>query len=574
MNVKAVVFLCFGLLACAISCTKDTSASDREPYRIDSVLVANNAMVVTAHPLASDIGIEIMKKGGNAIDAAVATQFALAVTYPRAGNIGGGGFMVIREPNGTAHALDYREKAPAAAHRDMYLDSLLNVIPNLSVDGHLAVGVPGTVAGMYAAWKKLGRIEKFSTLVEPAIRIAREGFRVNSAEAERLTYYQPDFSKYHDEHSPFMRASWKVGDTIIQEDLAKSLQRIADAESADGFYKGETADLFVAEMARGNGIITKEDLANYNPVWREPQIGYYKDNRVISMPPPSSGGIALLQMLEMAEKFPLDKMSPDGTQYMHTMAEVFRRVYADRAEFLGDEDFVDVPKKQLLDSMYLIDRMTSFNPTSATKSKSIGSGEIQIKLESFETTHTSIVDADGMAVSITTTLNLNYGSKAFVNGAGFFLNNEMDDFSSKPGVPNSFGLLGNEKNAIAPAKRMLSSMTPTIVESDGKLKLILGTPGGSTIITSVCQVMLNVLEHGMTLDEAVFHPRFHHQWLPDKIMIEKEQYSPAVLDSLTDRGHEIGTYNAIGLVKAILMQDDGTIVGVGDRRSDDDAAGY
>ncbi len=531
-------------------------------------------MVVSANPLASDIGITILKKGGNAVDAAVAVQFALAVCYPRAGNIGGGGFMIIREANGSAHALDYREVAPVEAHRDMYLDSLEDVIPELSTKGHLAVGVPGTVYGMFDAWKKFGRIEQFSDLIQPAIDLASKGYLINTAEKNRFNQYQSDFVKFHDKSSPFLKIDWKVGDKLVQPDLAETLQRIAVAEGPDGFYEGKTADLIVAEMKRGNGIITHDDLRSYRSKWRDPQIGYYKNNKVISMPPPSSGGIALLQLLEIVEQYPLDELGYHSVDYIHLIVEACRRVYADRAQYLGDQDFVNVPEEMLLDSVYLMERMNNFNNENATKSTDIGAGDFELKMESFETTHTSVVDENGMAVAVTTTLNLNFGSKVLVNGAGFFLNDEMDDFSAKPGVPNAFGLIGNEANAIEPGKRMLSSMTPTIVEKDGKLKLVLGTPGGSTIITSVFQVILNVLDHGMPLDEAVFARRFHHQWLPDLIMTEANMWNQNLRDTLTKRGHKLSERGRIGLIKAIAIEEDGTLIGVGDNRSDDHASGY
>ena len=352
------------------------------------------------------------------------------------------------------------------------------------------------------------------------------------------------------------------------------MQRIATAENPSGFYDGKTAFLIEAEMKKGGGIITKSDLLNYRPAWRKPQIGQYKNNRIISMPPASSGGIALLQLLELVEPFDVSKMKHQSAAYIHLLAEASRRVYADRAEYLGDTDFVDVPDKKLLDSTYLMERMSNFDPMKATKSTDVGAGDIKIKLESFETTHTSVVDPAGMAVSVTTTLNLNYGSKTIVNGAGFFLNNEMDDFSAKPGVPNSFGLLGNEANAIAPEKRMLSSMTPTIVEQDGELLLVLGTPGGSTIITSVFQVILNVVDHNMPLKEAVFTPRFHHQWLPDKIFTEAEMWDKNLRDSLIAMGYSFDEKDRIGLVKAIKIEKNGTLTGVGDIRTDDHASGF
>ncbi len=567
-------FLLFLIPLLFYSCKKNKPVEVTEPYTINYVAKGQEAMVVSAHPLASNIGVEIMKKGGNAVDAAIAVQFALAVTYPRAGNIGGGGFMVIRDKDGKPYALDYREKAPAAASRDMYLDSLGNVIKGLSVTGHLAVGVPGAVHGLYTAWDSLGQIEKFSTLIEPAIKIAREGFKINTSEATRLNKYRPDFEKFHENTSPFLKDDWNTGQLLIQSDLDRTLQRIADAEGPAGFYTGETAHLIEAEMKKGGGIITKKDLIDYSASWRKPQIGYYKHHKIISMPPPSSGGIALLQLLEIVEQHSIADMGHQSVEYIHLLAEAERRVYADRAQYLGDEDFVDVPDEKLLDSLYLIDRMSDFDKSKVTLSSSIGAGDIEIQLESFETTHTSVVDSAGMAVSVTTTLNLNYGSKAIVNGAGFFLNDEMDDFSAKPGVPNSFGLIGNEANAIQPGKRMLSSMTPTIVEEDGEVLLVVGTPGGSTIITSVFQVILNVLEHDMELKEAVFAPRFHHQWLPDKIFTEPDMWSDSIRNELAQMGYSFDEYDRIGLVKAIKMEPDGSVTGVGDRRTDDHASGY
>ena len=575
MKLLSFYLLLIGLffIGCKEKAT-DTDGVFSEPYQINRVTTGQQAMVVSPHPLASDIGLEIMKKGGNAVDAAIAVQFAIAVTYPRAGNVGGGGFMVIRDGNGKSYALDYREKAPGLASRDMYLDSLKNVIKGLSTVGHLAVGVPGMVYGMYAAWDSLGQVDKFSTLIEPAIKLAKDGFKINSKEAGRLNFYREAFLPYHDASSPFLKDEWKTNDLLVQEDLSNTLKRIVNAEHPKGFYTGKTADLFAAEMEKGGGIISKADLANYRPAWRKPQIGYYKNNKIISMPPASSGGIALLQLLEIVEPYHVEKMHHHSAAYIHLLAEASRRVYADRAEYLGDTDFVDVPDKKLLDSTYLMERMANFNPNKATKSSDVGAGDIKIKLESFETTHTSVIDPNGMAVSVTTTLNLNYGSKAMVNGAGFLLNNEMDDFSSKPGVPNTFGLLGNEANAIAPEKRMLSSMTPTIVERDGKLLLVLGTPGGSTIITSVFQVILNVIDHEMPLKEAVFAPRFHHQWLPDVIFTEANMWSQHLRDSLTQMGYSFDEKDRIGLVKAIKVEDNGSLTGVGDIRTDDHASGY
>lgn len=574
MNTSIItrLIVLFAIIASACSQPGSGSAASEEPYPIEHISQSSRGMVVTAHPLASRVGTQILRKGGNAVDAAVAVQFALAVVYPRAGNIGGGGFMVFRDPDGSAYALDFREKAPSAAHRDMYLDSLGNVMQGKSLEGHLAVGVPGTVHGLYNAWNSLGVLPDFAQLVQPAIEIAQNGFLINSAESARLNTYQSDFKKFHDSSSPFLKAQWESGDTLIQKDLALTLQRIADGNGPTGFYSGHTADLIVKEMNKNRGLITYEDLASYQSKWRIPIIGDYRNLKIISMPPPSSGGVALVQLLSILEKYPISDLKQNGCQYMHLLTEAERRVYADRAAYLGDADFVHVPIRQLLDSAYLSEKMSDFDQYAATLSTSIASDSFTIPLESFETTHTSIVDDRGMAVSLTTTLNTNFGSKAIVNGAGFFLNNEMDDFSAKPGVPNTYGLIGNEANAIEPEKRMLSSMTPTIVEEDGKLKLVLGTPGGSTIITSVLQVILNTQEFDMPLDDAVFAPRFHHQWLPDQIFYEAGRFESSTLDSLESIGHKLKTFNKIGLVKAIQIEDK-MMTGVGDNRSDDHAEG-
>jgi gamma-glutamyltranspeptidase/glutathione hydrolase len=546
------------------------------PYPIEYSVVADSAMVVSPHPVASDIGTAILQQGGNAVDAAVAVQFAIAVVYPRAGNIGGGGFMVIRNADGTAHTIDYREKAPAAADRDMYLDSTGQVIPGLSQKGHLAIGVPGAVAGLLKAHEQYGQIKDLAPLIQPAIDLARDGFYISAREAERLNEYGPAIADQNDDPIPFLKATpWEAGDLLQQPDLAQALERIRD-NGRDGFYKGKTADLIVAEMQEGGGLITLEDLANYEPALREPIIGAYKEYRIISMPPSSSGGIALMQMLDMIEsQQPIADWSFHSPETVHLMAEAMRRAFADRSVHLGDMDFYDVPIDSLLDIGYLTERMSDFRSDSATVSESIASGDFKIQVESFETTHTSVVDKYGHAVSVTTTLNSNYGSKVVVDGAGFFLNNEMDDFSAKPGVPNQFGLIGAEANAIQPGKRMLSSMTPTIIEKNGELFLVLGAPGGSTIITSVFQVFLNVAEFGMNLEEAVNAKRFHHQWLPDAIIVEKEAFSPKLQKALQAKGHAIQERNRMAVVKAIQVLEDGRLHGVGDARNpDDDAEGY
>ncbi len=556
---------------CFFSCKKNLV---KLPYSVDQQAVTDSAMVVTAHPLSSEVGKTILLKGGNAIDAAIATQFALAVVYPRAGNIGGGGFMIVRMANGETAALDYREKAPALASRDMYLDDKKDVIPGVSTYGALAVGVPGTVAGMDAVHKKYGKLP-WATLLQPAIDIAREGFPIMGSEAERFEEKKKDIKGINRFKTPFVKFwGWDQGDILKQPDLANTLERIRD-NGRDGFYKGKTADLFVEEMKAGNGLISHADLENYQAAWRDPIIGNYKGHKIISMPPASSGGIAISQMFEMIEGLPVKEAGFHQSTSIHTMAEVMRRAFADRAEHLGDSDHYDVPFEMLLDSNYLVEKIADFDLKMASKSDSVLAGNFDLLIESFETTHTSIIDKDGNAVSVTTTLNTNYGSKLVVKGAGFFLNNEMDDFSAKPGVPNFYGLVGAEANAIAPGKRMLSSMTPTIVEKDGKVKLVLGSPGGSTIITAVFQVIINVLEFGMDLNEAVAAPRFHHQWLPDKLMMEEGKFAPEVIEDLKEKGHDIEFKKRMAKVKAILVRPDGKLHGVGDPRlEEDDVAGY
>ncbi len=567
---QPISFVCWLLLFHAC---QQYAPAPFEGYDTTKSLVAKEAMVVSPHALSSDIGTAILQKGGNAVDAAIAVQFAIAVCYPRAGNIGGGGFMLIRTKEGVIDALDYREKAPAAASRDMYLDSLGNVIPSLSTEGHLAAGVPGTVAGLFAAHEKYGRLP-MRELIKPAIALADRGYAVSETEATRLNNFQEVFKKYNNQPNPFIKSEWKSGDRLVQPELARTLRRIRDRGMA-GFYEGPTADAIVAEMQSGNGIITHEDLRNYRPAWRQPVVGQYKHFRVISMPPPSSGGVALLQILGMVEPFPLSEMGFHSPEAIHLMVEAERRAYADRAEHLGDTDFYDVPIDSLLDKNYLKSRMSDFSPTHATPSNAILAGNFTLVKETFETTHTSIIDAEGNAVAVTTTLNSNFGCKVWVDGAGFFLNNEMDDFSVKPGVPNQFGLVGAEANAIHPSKRMLSSMTPTIIERDGKVFLVLGAPGGSTIITAVFQVFMNVSEFNLNLEAAVNAGRFHHQWLPDEIQVEKGALSDSTRQALEAKGHRLREVNYMAVVKAIQRLPDGQLHGVGDPRNPDDTArGY
>lgn len=534
--------------------------------------ISDQAMVVSAHPIASQAGMYILRQGGNAVDAAIAVQLALAVVYPRAGNIGGGGFMVYRSSAGALNTLDYREKAPAAASRDMYLDKEGNPT-KMSLNGHLASGVPGAVEGLITAHHKYGKLS-FDLLIDPAIRLAKRGFEITEDEAARLNGNKAAFLVYNSPETAFIKATdWKQGDKLIQKDLAWTLQQIKERGRA-GFYEGPVAEKIIQEMKQGGGIISLEDLKGYQAKWRAPVVSGYKDFKIISMPPPSSGGIALTQMLKMIEPYPVRSWGHRDPRTIHLMTEIERRVYADRSQYLGDNDFYPVPQDSLLDPRYIKYRLKDFNPDSASGSLSVYAGNFKLALEHFETTHLSVIDREGNAVSVTTTLNGNFGSKVVVDHAGFFLNNEMDDFSVKPGVPNMFGLIGAAANAIEPSKRMLSSMTPTIVEKNGKTFMVLGSPGGSTIITSVFQVILNVIEWDMTMSEAVATSRFHHQWLPDEIITEASAFNPNLKIQLEARGHHVREIKSIGLVDAVLVRSDGKLEGAADPRGDDHAQGW
>nr|WP_299035933.1 gamma-glutamyltransferase [uncultured Tenacibaculum sp.] len=555
-------FLFFLTLTVLYSCKKEKALGT----------ITEKAMVVSARKEASQIGSDILQKGGNAFDAMVATELALAVAYPYAGNLGGGGFMVYRKSTGEIGALDYREKAPLAAHKDMYLDSLGNVIKNKSTLGAMAVGIPGTVAGVFATHEKFGSLP-IQEILKPIIALAKKGVIVTQKQEDRIKKYQHYFLKANKDSILFDKP-WKKGDTIKYPALAETLGRISK-NGRDEFYKGETAKRLVSFMQDNGGIMTEEDLAKYEAKWRTPITFTYDDLRIISMSPPASGGICLAQIMNGIEPFDLDKYGHNSTRAMQVITESERRAYADRSFYLGDPDFVEIPVKTLISKEYTKNRMDDFSFEKATSSTDVSHGSITM-IESDETTHYSIVDQFGNAVSATTTINGAYGSKLYCSDLGFFLNNEMDDFSSKPGVPNMFGLVGAEANKIEPEKRMLSSMTPTIVEKKGNLYMVVGTPGGSTIITSVLQTILNVHEFDMGMQEAVNQPRFHHQWLPDVIKMEPNGFNEKVKKELQQLGYELDETNSpvIGKVDAILVLPNGKLEGGADPRGDDTAAGF
>ena len=535
---------------------------------VKEIHAKNKGLVVSAHPLASEAGAKMMKMGGNAYDAVIATQIALAVVYPQAGNIGGGGFLVGVKNNGEKFTIDFRETAPEKASKDMYLDKKGNANTDLSQNGRLAVGIPGSVAGYFATLKyaKLP-MEK---LIQPAIDLAEQGFSITEREANLLNHQMQFFDQHNTNKTVFQKTTpWKQGDILVQKELAATLKLI-QKEGAKGFYEGKTAELLVAEMKRGNGIITLNDLKNYKVIERKPLAFNYKGNEVVSMPLPSSGGILLAQMLKMASFENLENHAQNSTQAVQIMVEAERRAFADRAEYMGDPEFIQDQTARLISEEYLKNRWKSFNKNAATPSSEVGKIIAQPK-ESTETTHISIVDKDGNAVAVTTTLNGLYGSKVVVSGAGFFLNNEMDDFSVKPGVPNMFGAVGGEANSIKPGKRMLSSMTPTIVLKNGKPYIIVGTPGGTTIPTSVFQSIVDVLDFKLSPNMTINSPKFHHQWLPETVMVEKN-FPESTISDLEKLKYKIERISQLGRTEMIVIDEKGNAVAVADGRGDDSVA--
>ena len=530
-----------------------------------------NGMVVSAREEASMAGIEILKQGGNAFDAMIATDLALAVVYPSAGNLGGGGFMVYRLNNDSIGSLDYREKAPLKASKDMFLDTDGNEIKNLSTVGSLSIGIPGTVAGLFATYEKFGSVP-LESIFKPAIKLAEKGFRVTKKQAESINRYRKQILSLNDQIKEFEN-EFKEGDLFINKPLAQTL-KLLQKKGKDEFYKGSIGEQIVEYLKTKNGIIQKKDLEDYEPVWRDPVVFNYKDLEIISMGPPSSGGVVLGQIFKMLDNFDLSKIKHNDANYIKLLTEIEKRAFADRSKYLGDPDFNYIPVNELFDQSYLDSKISDFSFQKSTKSVDIFPGSIILN-ESNETTHYSIVDQFGNAVAVTTTLNGSYGSKLYPPNLGFFLNNEMDDFSIKPGIPNMYGLTGGEINSIQPQKRMLSSMTPTIVKKNGKLCLVLGSPGGPTIITSVLQTILNFEIFGFEIQEAVDKPRFHHLWLPDKIYYEDGIINDKIRENLENNGFILNNQNStIGRVDAIHVDENDFLFGGADKRGDDKSVGY
>ncbi|MGQ9424580.1 gamma-glutamyltransferase [Gilvimarinus sp. F26214L] len=570
--------LCLSLsfqLGCS-QAPSDTSTPEPEKTISPTLATGTNGVVTSRSALASEVGVDIMRAGGNAIDAAVATGFALAVTYPSAGNIGGGGFAVIHLADGAVKTLDSRERAPLAAHRDMYLDENGDVIPGMSTSTHAASGVPGTVDGLLRLLDAHGTMSRQEVLA-PAIRLAEEGFPLTEDLARQFTRVLKTMGEYPASLAKFSRNGepYQAGEIWKQPDLAHTLRLISE-HGRDGFYKGEVAAKIEAEMEKGRGLITREDLADYHSVWRDPVVGEYRGYTIWGMPPPSSGGALIVQMLNMIEPFDLGAMGWGSPEAIHLMVEAERRAYADRTQYLGDPDYVEVPLAMLTSEQYARQRFEDFDPRRASDSDDIGAG--RWPEESPQTTHYSVMDKWGNAVSLTTTLNSSYGNKIVVEGTGILLNNEMDDFSAKPNVANQFGLLGREANAIEPGKRMLSSMSPTIVTRGGKPYLITGSPGGSTIITTTLQIIVNVIDHNMSIDEAVASPRFHHQWKPNAIWHGPGGVPDDSLPQLKELGHKnisARFSRGIGDANSILFDaESGIIHGMKDPRSEGAAVAY
>ena len=570
---KKIFFLFLLPVLFEFSCSTPKSATtlvDQYKYNIQKKIVCENGAVVSAHPLASKVGLAILKMGGNAVDAAIATQLALAVVYPNAGNLGGGGFMVARLEDGKLVAIDYREKAPGNAHRDMYLSPTGEPQLELSQNGHLSAGVPGTVSGLFES-SKYAKLS-FDKLIQPAIDLAEKGFTISERDARAFNGLKDEFLKYSTQTPAFVKEnSWKGGDTLFQKDLAETLKRIKK-NGAKGFYEGETARLIVEEMKRGNGIITLDDLKNYKAASREPHVFDYKGHKIVGMPMPSSGGLLVHQMMKMIEDKPIASYGFHSPEAVQLMVEAERRAYADRAQFMGDADFFKVPVSKLTSEKYLKERMADFVPGKASNSEQVKPGELPA-VESEETTHVSVIDKEGNAVAVTTTLNNSYGSKTVVGGGGFILNDEMDDFSVKPGVPNMYGAVGGEANAIMPGKRMLSSMTPTLVLKDGMPYLVVGTPGGTTICTSVFQTIVNIIDFNMSTEDAVWKPKFHHQWLPDEVYLEKG-FPVETKKALEGMGYKIVDRNGIGRTEVIKVLANKKFEAVADNRGDDSAEGW
>ena len=538
MNLSKKIVLIIICVSIGFFLSKIWATSNKQQY----------ASIVTGHPEAPKIGELILAEGGNAIDASIATQLGLAVCFPRAGNIGGGGFMIYRTKDGESYSLDFREKAPKKATKNMYLDSIGNVIDSLSTHGVLSIGVPGTISGIFDAHEKFGSLS-IEQLFNPAIELAENGFLINERQANLLNTYKKDFIKLNPKNKYLIKTGdWKTGDTLIQKDLANTLKIIRD-KKRESFYNGVLTEKMIKSLG-GKSILSKEDFKDYKSIWRKPIKTKINNYEIISMPPPSSGGIALSQLLSMCFNNDLNNIQHNSVRYIHLLSEIEKLVYADRSKYLGDSDFYEVPIDKLLNKEYILNRLNKINFSKTNPSNNIKPGKLNYT-ESEETTHFSIVDFEGNAVSLTTTLNTNFGSKVFIDDLGFLLNNEMDDFSAKPGYPNTYGLVGSEANSIEPEKRMLSSMTPTIIEKNGELFLVLGSPGGSTIITSVFQTILNIIVFNMDIEHAVNASRFHHQWIPDLIYVEKNAFSKETLDSLKILGHQIKQRSPMGHVNAI-----------------------